>query len=135
MWFCPRYPRFHRLQLKDFYTRAPLPTSLPTNQGSPLITIVLTSPKRSSFENLNFHIHSKLSIINYQLSISECFAWAQKRKAPATRYFHPIASAKLQQKKHFMTETPRSATNYHEMPRNATNAILTCFCEITKQVI
>jgi len=33
-------------------------------------------------ENLNFHIHSKLSIINYQLSIRRMPSlWAHKRKS------------------------------------------------------
>ena len=107
---------FSQIATEGLLYPSTLATSLPTNQGSPLITIVLTSPKRSSFENLNFHIHSKLSIINYQLSISECFAWAHKRKAPATR-FPSDCECKTTTKKALHD---RNATKCHQLPRNAT---------------
>ena len=114
MWFCPRYPRFHRLQLKDFYTRAPLPTSLPTNQGSPLITIVLTSPKRSSLKIWIsiFILNYQLLIINYQLANASLGPKNEKHPQPDISIRLRVQN--YNKKKHFMTETPRNATKCHE---------------------
>ncbi len=89
-------------------------TSLPTNQGSPLITIVLTSPKRSSFENLNFHIHSKLSIINYQLANASLGPINEKHPQPD---FPSDCECKTTTKKALHD---RNATKCHQLPRNAT---------------